>query len=298
MAPPHTDPLEQCIRRCSCTNAPPPCITTNCCWKPCEANSCCKLIGTCGLSVTDQRRKHCMYFAALTTTIGILLSFVAVLSLNASFEVIQSTAWTSGAIERNGTRFQIYVGLQSAAVRSIRGTISTETIIDWKTTECEDLLFSEACSSCREVALSTGTPSIVAIVTGFPQLFTNLLRSLSDQDVRCQKTFGIITGCWGFFSTLVALNAFAFSCRRSLDAHPGQEWFIGPGLALATIACFFKIIDVTIHSLVPVPEDPPAHKRLSPYQLRSTNDPPKKQRPNGTPETNSMCTELSNVALT
>ena len=48
----------------------------------------------------------------------------------------------------------------------------------------------EACHKCRQAALATVLPAVMALVTALPQLTTDLVRSLPDQDVRCQKAFG------------------------------------------------------------------------------------------------------------
>ena len=266
--------VERCVRACPSTSGPPPCLAL-CCWPLCEANKPCAKLGACGIKdITPQRRKQLMYVAALITILGIIFSTVAIFSLDPSFSMVESCCWTKGTIINtvNMTSTKVFVGLRSVAIRTetydddslSRVKTINEHVISWNTEICEQELSTEICTSCRDAVLSTGTPAIMAIVTALPQLATDLLRSLEDQDVRCQKAFGIITGVFGLLSTLVSLNTFGLSCRRSLDTLPGQTWEVGPGLALATSAVVLKVVDIGIHCIVPVPEIPTAHETLHP----------------------------------
>jgi hypothetical protein len=168
-------------------------------------------------------------------------------------------------MERNGTSFDVYVGLKSASIRTTTSDqVVTDRLVQWDSASCSQAIFADACELCKHAALSIGTPAIMAVVTGIPQLMTDLLRSLSDQDVRCQKAFGILTGIWGLGSTLVSLNSFAASCRRGLNNLEGQAWHVGPGLAIATVAVVLKVVDIFIHCIIVVPEKPKSWDKLAP----------------------------------
>jgi hypothetical protein len=254
-----SDKCELCIRKFACTNSPPPCVSL-CCWTPCEDNCFCAKIGRFGADVDDSSRKRLMYFAAFASVVGIIFSALTIFSFDVHFSMIESFCWTKGTVMQNGTKIEMFVGLQNVAIR----INSDEKVFQWDNAKCSELLASDSCEKCRSAVFEIGTPALMALVTAFPQLSTDLVRSLPDQDVRCQKAFGIITGLWGLFSTLAALNAFGYSCRRSLDAISNQTWKVGPGLGLAVAAAALKVIDVVIHAYVAVPNDPPSHYHLKP----------------------------------
>lgn len=265
-AAPPSDPLERCVRRFPCTNSPPPCIgKCHCLWHPCEANAGCVKLGRCGRDVDAAKRKRLMYLAVACTTISLLFSAIALCAFDPTFDVIKNTCWTKGTITVNGTVTESYIGLRAIALRTIpaKGS-STVQVIDWEQADCATFVQDGACRACKTAVLDIGTPAIMAIVTIIPQLTTDLVRSLPDQDVRCQKAFGIITGLFGLLSTLQSLNAFGYSCRRSLNDIDGQTWEIGPGLTLSFVAAVLKTVDVAIHGYVTVPRTPPAHQRLRP----------------------------------
>ncbi|GMI22737.1 hypothetical protein TeGR_g2048 [Tetraparma gracilis] len=257
-SPPPPDPLSHCIRFFPCTNSPPPCVwKITCCWSFFENNLCCLKFGRIGSpTVSPLRRRNLFYLASLLTTAGIILSLVALFGLGYDTHGgLRHFSWAKGRV--NGA--DVFVGLRAITVEY---SPSNSTTYRWDTAECPGILSADVCEPCKEAALGTVTLTIMGLVTYFPQLTTDLLRSQRDLDVRCQKVFGVLTGLWGCFSTLLALNSFRTSCRVHLDDLPGNDWYPGPGLVAITIASAIKIFDVALHLYVQVPEPPPSHRVL------------------------------------
>uniref|UniRef100_A0A6U3A1P7 Uncharacterized protein n=2 Tax=Lotharella globosa TaxID=91324 RepID=A0A6U3A1P7_9EUKA len=102
----------------------------------------------------------------------------------------------------------------------------------------------------------------MALITSIPQLTTDVQRSHPEGDLNCQKVFGVVTGILGFVTTLAAINTFVGDCQRNLtstDPNGGHiTYTFGPSLILLTLATFAKLLDVTIHLILPLP--PPSEK--------------------------------------
>ena len=267
------------IKRC---NSPPPCLTKiKCCWGTCERSKLCSALGRCGLTFGETHRKKIMYLAAFLSFLSLIFGAIAVVGVSENIAPIMNVPWSKGEVDaskflNNATlsllrakgvsvgddKIYIYIGLNSLVVDSREieglGTVAINQLrrVAWRESDCvAKVAAPAACKACQEIAMSSTTFTILALITTIPQLQTDLLRAFGKNDVRCQKAFGIVTGLWGMYSNLMPLQQFNLACRVGLNELAHATWSPGLGLQCIVIATFLKAIDVLCHMLVPVPRN-------------------------------------------
>ena len=291
------DELDGCdkfiMNRC---NEPPPCLTKiPCCWKACENGYCCLPLGLCGLPFINDKpsyRKNIMYFAAFLSKIAIYLGIWACFATSENMGLVRIAPWSSGKVPlyqflggSNSTTYKIvqaklgknfdenakvkmYIGLNGVVVDAtdaLKGQPGAETkFINWKEATCATTFsMKDSCEACKDVASSSSTMAIMGVITTIPQLTTDFLRAFPENDLRCQKAFGIITGLFGMITNLMALQLFNTVCHKDFDTE-GDYFVAGSGLICITLASMFKAYDVIAHCIVPVPSNVKelAHRKL------------------------------------
>ena len=137
-------------------------------------------------------------------------------------------------------------------------------LVNWNEATCENALYmKESCEACKSVASSSSTMAIMGVITTFPQMTTDFLRAFPENDLRCQKAFGVVTGLFGMITNLISLQLFNTVCHKDLDGE-GNYFSPGSGLICIWLASMFKLCDVIAHCLVPVPKN---YKDLSHTKL-------------------------------
>ena len=195
-----------------------------------------------------------MLFAASLSFLALILCIVAVCSLTYDKNQVKSTNWTYGESDT----VEYFVGLYEVVVLVDHGE---DVEIRWDDKDCTD----DYCQDCKNACNSAISTAIIALITCFPTLQTDLQRSTVKGDLNCQKFMGMFTGLMGAFSTLIALSTYADGCYRNLpDKDPiGSEivWYLGPGFVCLLVATLLKPIDFLIHLLMPV-EKPAEQENL------------------------------------
>ena len=158
---------------------------------------------------------------------------------------VKNTNWTYGESDTA----EYYVGLYEVIVE-VDGLGSAE--LRWDDDACPN----SYCEDCKDACDATVSSAIIALITCFPTLQTDLQRSTIKGDLNCQKIMGMVTGIVGTLSTLIALSVYADGCYRNLpdkdDAQDDITWHLGPGFTCLLVATLLKPIDFLIHTLMPV----------------------------------------------
>jgi len=292
------------LNRC---NEPPPCLTKIwCCWQACELSYCCLPLGLCGLGFignSPSTRKKIMYFAAFLSKLAIYLGIWACFAVSEDKNLVRIAPWSTGAVPlniffggNNSTMYKVmqakmgkdfdadakvkfYIGLNGVTVDTrhvLKGQPGAEIkFINWKEASCKNtFLMRDSCNACKDVASSSSTMAIMGVITTIPQLTTNFLRAFPDNDLRCQKAFGIATGLFGMITNLMALQLFNLVCHKDLDSD-GNYFVAGSGLICISLASILKIYDIVAHCIIPVPRN---IKELAHLKLGMIKDGVSKQR--------------------
>ena len=119
-------------------------------------------------------------------------------------------------------KVKMYIGLNGVVVDAtdaLKGQPGAETkFINWKEATCATTFsMKDSCEACKDVASSSSTMAIMGVITTIPQLTTDFLRAFPENDLRCQKAFGIITGLFGMITNLMALQLFNTVCPKDFD---------------------------------------------------------------------------------
>jgi hypothetical protein len=96
------------------------------------------------------------------------------------------------------------------------------------------------------------------MLTSIAQINTDTIRIHAENDVRCQKGVGLLTGCIGLTTTVIALYEFRDACDMSASSSVVPSvvsWELGAGWWCLLVAALAKAIDVFLHAVVPCPED-------------------------------------------
>ena len=129
----------------------------------------------------------------------------------------------------------------------------------------EDACTNSYCEDCQDACNAAISSAIIALITCFPTLQTDLQRSTIKGDLNCQKIMGMVTGIVGTLSTLIALSAYADGCYNNLPENDGAGdeivWELGPGFTCLLVATFLKPFDFLCHLIVPV-EKPEETEKL------------------------------------
>lgn len=216
------------LKRCK---DPPPCLTKiPCFWALCENGYCCPAIGRCRLRSMgkDRLRKRIMYIAALLSFISIFLGVWASFATSMEKEMVRAAPWSVGRVplkvflgSNNSTTYRIvqakmgdafkadalvslYIGLNGIVVdttSALRGFDGEEVkFINWDEAQCTSTIQMRACEACKTQATGSSTMAIMGVITTVPQLTTDLLRAFAENDLYCQKAFGIVTGLFGMIT--------------------------------------------------------------------------------------------------
>lgn len=259
--------------------SPPPCLLAiGCCWSGCEtASCCCPTFGRCGTKCGDENRTCLMSFACVVSIISMLCMLFGALALGTSEGTLSGFAWsqaeatmelfivneTTGELTNGdflpeaiplSTPINLYIGISAVLVEF---ESFDNTITKWNGVDCETD-FGAVCQGCKDSATGSAMLAIMGVVTGIPQITTDLLRSHAVSDLRCQKGFGIGTGIYGMLSTISAMQSFAAACVSALN-DTSEELTVGPGPGYYAImlGALLKLVDVFIHIIVPVPNRHP-----------------------------------------
>lgn len=202
----------------------------------------------------------------------------AAVALTGNGNTLKNCAWTKMTVESGGSKAEIWMGLTHVHLeRTIPGTDDFTTTLKWDDVcDCSegtnpdmmacpflgDSERSSECNACLESSAGFHTAAIAGILGKLGQLTTDFTRSAMDEDVPCQKVFGMVTGCFSSLLTLVALVQYANTCIRVVpdtilvngisvpaDTHPGIGW------VLITICTIMGFPDSFANCLVPCPED-------------------------------------------
>ena len=217
------------LKRCK---DPPPCLTRiPCFWAVCENGYCCPTIGRCGLRLMgkDGFRKRIMYIAALLSFISLLLGIWGSFATSMEEEIVRAAPWSVGRVPlkaflggHNSTAYRIaqarmgnafkadalislYIGLNGVVVdtkSALRGIDAAEELkfVNWDEAKCTSTVQMRACEACKMQATGSSTMAIMGVITTVPQLTTDLLRAFAENDLYCQKAFGIVTGLFGMIT--------------------------------------------------------------------------------------------------
>lgn len=266
----------------------PPFCRFTCAHQIFEDSLCCRTCGSCGFHKCLSWRERVMIFASVLSFIGIIFQLPPVIGITENVNIIKKTAWALGDVKENivyppafldslnATLPEVNWGNAEKVFISLKGFVlcssSSCEFIDWGNDCLELTLCEEAqdyfpagtfendcgqyCSDCDSANAAAEKVAIIGFITAFPQLFTDIQRSTWKGDLNCQKVMGIVTGLFGFFSTLAALSAYNEACGRKLPTEMGTlelEWRVASSWILIFFAIIMKPIDAIIHCSVPTP---------------------------------------------
>lgn len=266
----------------------PPFCRFTVCHESCEDNLCCRTCGSCGFHKCLSWREKIMTLACVLSFIGIILQLPPVIGITENVNVIKNTAWAYGDVKQNQVYPAAFIDSQNVTLHEVNWSNAEEVFISLKgfvlcsSSTCAFNSWGEDCTAvalceeaenyfpagtvpedcgkyCEDCELANDAAykvAIVGFVTAFPQLFTDIQRSTWKGDLNCQKVMGIVTGLFGFFSTLAALSAYSEACGRKLPTEVADleiVWKFGPSWLLIFFAILLKPIDAIIHCAVPTP---------------------------------------------
>jgi len=235
-----------------------------------------------------------MVWAAILSLVALILQIIPAISLTNDAEIIKTVSWTNAKFEipftnktssvpfvaRKSLTGQMYISLNN--VVQCRTDVQPEICrkYTWddgckgSSFEC-DLVRNlpgasehdcgKYCEPCSEASSASVSVAAMSLVTALVQLTTDIQRSTANGDLNCQKAMGVITGLFGFGTTLAALNTFQLGCYQNLPLSLYTATFtytLGPSFWCLFIATLLKIPDALLHAILPTPE----YKRKEGYK--------------------------------
>lgn len=245
---------------------PPPCLFSRTCRNVLTYNKCygfplsCVKVGKWGTEWGLKNRSQLMFVAFWVSLVSLVLLCVSFASLSYSPSVIEDTAWVIGRAQSidqtaaNAIEITWYFGLRLVSIDCKGGGCPSETSFKWDSLECN----SSYCHDCRDVSSATITTAFFGLITAYPQITTDLQRSAVGGDLNCQKYFGILTGLVGTISNLAAMLTYLQGCYHNFPSNydgVSINYRLGPSFYCMLIATIFKLFDVWVHLIVPVPAE-------------------------------------------
>jgi hypothetical protein len=225
--------------------------------------------------------------------VGFILTMVACCAISLNFDVIMSTAFSSGYGASDNATFdgvKIGVGLRAAAIQFPTGNQSVWDFDQFCNVFEIDISLQEAqeCGNCAESSTGIIGTLLFSLVVYFPTIFTDVTRMYSNYDVNCQKVFGSFVALASLASTLYTWRGYQEQCFSSFYdgiisygvggqiLQPEQadqavlnvdfQWKYGPGLICVVTATFLKIVDILCHFIVPTPSITRDRKEQAEYE--------------------------------
>jgi hypothetical protein len=238
-----------------------------------------------------------MGFGFLLNFVALILSIIALISgLATEGARVEALPWVEGDAELTDTtgavtaNYKLFISMKlryetvdceessdtllcGTFVETAGFTHKEDTIyerkLEWDDVACADnpnidVDTEKMCKDCKE-NLVPSFSLVLSILVQFPTMTTDLQRSTRYGDVNCQSAFGLCTNIFGFVVSLGALMSFRKACYNDLPGSLyGQDvdWSIGVGYNCVFVATVIKLLDASVHFLLPTPKQkwkkPPA----------------------------------------
>lgn len=245
----------------------PPCLYIPFCFKVLSDNCFCNGLGRIGFQWADRYRAQIMYFAFLASFIATILLCVSCASTSLNAGVVKDTSWIISKVDFDDVNVKIktFFGLNMFVTECDGDNCTDEqSTTRWTDADCgrdfsddyfDDDDFNDYCDDCKDASSSTVSTAILSLITMFPQMATDIQRSVAKGDANCQKFVGMLTGFIGFVGTMTAINSYKEGC---FDMLPGKiagndvHYRAGPSFYCMLFATILKVVDLTAHLIVPV----------------------------------------------
>eukprot|EP00927_Polykrikos_kofoidii_P020750 TRINITY_DN19889_c0_g2_i1.p1 TRINITY_DN19889_c0_g2~~TRINITY_DN19889_c0_g2_i1.p1 ORF type:complete len:327 (+),score=27.72 TRINITY_DN19889_c0_g2_i1:110-1090(+) len=239
----------------------------------------CRTCGKTGTKFGDHHRKKFLGFGVFLNTIALALCIVgAVSSTSSERDTLKATAWVYGEgkpIAGQLDSVRIWMSVRKSVIRvelqNEHVFTKSELLLEgfkevsqnvfevetaWGDGACSGSTYMrKTCEECNSNQFATST-LILSVIAQFPTVATDLQRSTRFGDVNCQKTAGVLSNVFGFFSSFAAIVSFHQACYTDMPEAVGDvklEWRLGVGFYSVLIATLIKVVDSIFHCLVPTP---------------------------------------------
>jgi len=270
-----------------------------------EQNCFCECIGKIGVIDPDESvwRKRLMRAAIFFNFAAFSLAITSCLAISQKFHILRKVQFSKGhAAVTNLTSGEpldwltadVDIGLQAIAYSDNLGqeVISFNEFCDYNGTGLELVILPEDCSACAEVSDSLIFTLAVSAIPYIPAMLTNVIRSYSNYDINCMKTFSTLPSAISMALGLYSFLAYRFECfftfregdvyfAKNLTEVPKDSedavgkitvsWSPGSGLICIILATALIGLDILFHLAVPSPSIARDHEKQAEYERLSTS---------------------------
>lgn len=229
----------------------------------------CESVGKCGYEPTSNPKFRGPVFLVLSflSVCQFVLGIVGACGLSYTYTVLRDAPWAIAEVKVGDDTDTYYLGLSAIGYdisanitgmtsdgNSVTGTKGWEGFCN--NIEANTGQDASDCTDCQNAGTSLFMTSIITVFSKVGQLGTDATRSTTQEDVACQKIFGMLTGVVGTISTLITINSWDANCYKAFPDEIGTysvSVVHGAGFICFWLCTIGGIFDAFFHALVPLP---------------------------------------------